>query len=92
MIVELVLYRSSRISSRSLRCFVANRMSVLFAVLAAVPLLEYRVTASKGAEVLDVEVRGPGLDAGLTLDAPVLHSEHESRPSVSEAGGSVGKS
>src|SRR5688572_8847753 len=47
-------------------------MSALFLLLAAAPLLEYRVTASKGAELLDVEVRGPGLDAGLTLDGPVL--------------------
>ncbi len=41
-------------------------------VLTAAPLLEYRVTASAGAETLDVEVRGPGLDAGVTLDGPVL--------------------
>jgi len=41
-------------------------------VLLAAPVLDYRVTASKGAEVLDVEVRGFDRDAGLTLDAPVL--------------------
>lgn len=41
-------------------------------LLAAAPSLEYRVNASPGGDVLDVEVRGPGLDAGLTLDEPVL--------------------
>ena len=43
----------------------------LLMLIAAAPVLEYRVSATRGAEVLEVEVRG-ALDAGLTLDAPVL--------------------
>jgi hypothetical protein len=43
---------------------------LVLSLLAAAPLLDYRVSASKGAEVLDVEVRGAAM--ALVLDEPVM--------------------
>ena len=46
-------------------------MQLLLVLLAAAPMLEYRVTASPGAEVLDVQVTNTSRQA-LSLDEPLM--------------------